>query len=80
MPTYTRLINGKLVTMSCPRGGSVSPYAEYEPMIRHLVAAGFRDHEVGERIGLTGEQVRRQRQRLNLDAAWPQGRPRKVRA
>lgn len=74
MSTYTRRINGKLHQVQCPP----SPYASYEEQIRRLVGEGLRDPEVGARIGLTGKQVRRQRQRLNLDAAWPQGRPRKV--
>lgn len=73
MSTYTRLVNGRVIECKSRR----SPFADIEEELRRLVGEGLKDREVGERLGLSEKQAWTQRERLQLPAAWPQGRPRK---
>lgn len=70
--TYTRRIGGQRVEVAR------AYIADHLPAIAALAGAGLCDREIGERLGLSGEQVRGLRGRADppIKAARPRGRPR----
>lgn len=75
MDTYIRVRNGRISIVEKRPG----PFDHLTEQIKKLAGEGLRDAQIAERVGLSAGQVYQQRRRHNIEAAWPQGRPKRLR-